>query len=180
MPPRQTSFDVKPPLRNPNEAQEYVCGFMITATKSEVVLILKSKPDWQAGFLNGVGGKIEPNEQPLDAMIREFKEETGVDHDCWHRFCVLEGRFFKVHFYHSFTEKARSVETVETEQIYLCKLDQLHELKVLPNLRWLIPMALDGGFVTPVHIERGEDGGLVTPVQVLDSSLYHAGKHEGV
>ncbi|MCQ2776638.1 MAG: 8-oxo-dGTP diphosphatase [Bacilli bacterium] len=27
----------------------------------------------------GVGGKIEPNETPLEGIIRELKEETGLD-----------------------------------------------------------------------------------------------------
>ena len=42
-----------------------------------VVLIKKERPKWQKGFLNGVGGKLEKNETALEAMIREFFEETG-------------------------------------------------------------------------------------------------------
>lgn len=42
-----------------------------------VVLVKKERPEWQKGFLNGVGGKLEKNESPLEAMIREFFEETG-------------------------------------------------------------------------------------------------------
>ena len=52
--------------------KEYVVGFMFSEE------ILKNKPDWQAGRLNGVGGKVEPNEYPDQAMVREFEEETGV------------------------------------------------------------------------------------------------------
>ena len=43
-----------------------------------VALIRKNRPAWQAGKLNGIGGHIEPGEFPIDAMIREFYEETGA------------------------------------------------------------------------------------------------------
>lgn len=73
--------------------QEYVCGFMFDRDMERVVLIRKSKPQWQAGKLNGVGGKVEIKETvkavpgltsgfhiyetPPEAMAREFLEETG-------------------------------------------------------------------------------------------------------
>src|SRR5690349_16479461 len=66
--------------------QEYVCGFMFDRDMARLVLIRKSKPQWQAGKLNGVGGKVELigmhglsqcYETPQRAMAREFKEETG-------------------------------------------------------------------------------------------------------
>ena len=34
--------------------------------------------EWQAGLLNGIGGKIEDGEAPIEALVREFAEETGV------------------------------------------------------------------------------------------------------
>ncbi len=55
---------------------KYVIGFAFH--NDSVLLIEKLKPDWQRGRLNGVGGKIEPNELPLDAMQREFFEECGI------------------------------------------------------------------------------------------------------
>ena len=56
----------------------YVAGFTFSENDTDVLLIEKQNPAWQRGFLNAVGGKIEPGEQPLEAMTREFKEETGV------------------------------------------------------------------------------------------------------
>lgn len=54
----------------------YVVGFLFSEDESRVLLVLKNRPAWQEGKLNGVGGKIEAGETPLQAMEREFKEET--------------------------------------------------------------------------------------------------------
>jgi 8-oxo-dGTP pyrophosphatase MutT (NUDIX family) len=40
------------------------------------LLIRKSKPDWQKGKLNLVGGKIEPGERVEEAAQRELSEES--------------------------------------------------------------------------------------------------------
>jgi len=42
------------------------------------VFVVKNRPAWQAGLLNAPGGHIEDGETPLEACIREFKEETGI------------------------------------------------------------------------------------------------------
>lgn len=56
----------------------YVLGFAFEPNRNEVLLIEKTKPEWQAGFLNGIGGKVEDEESYTHAMTREFKEETGI------------------------------------------------------------------------------------------------------
>lgn len=55
---------------------EYCLGFAFYGT--DVVLIRKERPDFQKGLLNGVGGKIEIGETPIQSMSREFLEETKV------------------------------------------------------------------------------------------------------
>lgn len=45
--------------------------------KDEVLLINREKQPWK-GSWNGVGGKVEINETPLENIIREIKEETGI------------------------------------------------------------------------------------------------------
>jgi len=56
----------------------YVVAFLFSETLDNVWLIEKQKPEWQKGCLNGLGGKIEENESPMDAVIRELNEESGV------------------------------------------------------------------------------------------------------
>lgn len=43
----------------------------------EILLLNREKPYWM-GCWNGVGGKLLPNETPLDCVLREIKEETGI------------------------------------------------------------------------------------------------------
>lgn len=59
--------------------KRYVVGVAFNPDKSQVVLIEKKRPAWQADKLNCPGGHIEPTDlSPSAAMTREFCEETGV------------------------------------------------------------------------------------------------------
>lgn len=55
---------------------KYTLG--VAADKDSIVLIKKTKPAWQAGNYNFVGGKVEIGESFPSCMVREFFEETGV------------------------------------------------------------------------------------------------------
>ncbi len=57
--------------------QRFCVGFLFNPDMSQVVLIRKNRPEWQAGRLNGVGGRLEDGETPLRGMQRKFKEETA-------------------------------------------------------------------------------------------------------
>ena len=50
----------------------------VAANEDGIVLIKKTKPAWQAGLFNFVGGKVEEGESFPKCMVREFREETGV------------------------------------------------------------------------------------------------------
>lgn len=72
--------------------KHYVLGFAFNNAVDHVVLIHKNRPQWQAGKINGIGGKVEPGEIPIFSMQREFYEETGIEtvfHD-WKQFAMLE------------------------------------------------------------------------------------------
>ena len=47
----------------------YVVG--IVTDGSKILLLRKNNPDWQKGLYNGVGGKVNLDETPLEAIIRE-------------------------------------------------------------------------------------------------------------
>lgn len=62
--------------------KKYVVG-LVFDPKQRVMLIEKNRPDWQKGYFNGVGGEINNNETPINAMIRECKEESGLEITNW-------------------------------------------------------------------------------------------------
>jgi 8-oxo-dGTP diphosphatase len=125
---------------------KYVAGFMFSADKTEVALIRKNKPAWQKGLLNGIGGKIEPGEQPIDAMWREFQEETAsyVPPNYWQHFAILEGPGFSVDFFHTEGDLS-TLLSPEEEKVERVKLSEVHVLRadMIENLPWLISLAID-------------------------------------
>ena len=60
-------------VMNPIDLRYTLC-FLIHA---EHILMLKRERPPNRGLWNGVGGKIEPGETPVDACLREVEEETG-------------------------------------------------------------------------------------------------------
>ncbi len=134
----------------------YVNGFMYSEDESKIVLIKKNTPDWQKGFFNGIGGSIEKGESPEHAIVREFEEETGVKtkQADWKLFAIIEKKMhYKVYFFRSFTDDMLSAKTVEKEEVSIYDINNL-PAKVIPNLRWLIPISLDKevNFTKPIII----------------------------
>ena len=136
--------------------KQYVLGFAFTKDKSEIILIEKQKPDWQKGKLNGVGGKVELDDNnETEAMIREFREETGVDTcpDQWHKFgCMtfekdIMGGGAKVWLFRMFDNVVYDCITKESEEILRVNTDTcLDVFSCMHNLPILIPLALSDEF----------------------------------
>ena len=57
--------------------KSYTVCFLFNQTLDKVLLILKIATEFR-GQLNGIGGKIEPNETPFEGALREIEEESGV------------------------------------------------------------------------------------------------------
>ena len=131
----------------------YVCGFLFSPNLHLVTLIEKQKPEWQKGKWNGVGGKIEPGEQERDAMSREFHEETGVffPPKTWNELTTLRGEDWEVTFFYKIDIAIFSVETKEIERVMFHDPKNLPE-NVIPNLRWLVPLAMDDTVMKPLGI----------------------------
>lgn len=58
--------------------KNWCLGFIFSLDFSTVLLLKKSQT-MHIGLWNGIGGKIEYQETPIDAMIRECKEEAQLD-----------------------------------------------------------------------------------------------------
>lgn len=130
--------------------QKYVLGFAIDAHTQEVLLIRKEHPAWQKGRLNGVGGKVEPGESSLDAMVREFYEETGLRlADNWEKYAIVGGpkgendkTAWTMDVYRCFSDFSGFRKTTD-EQPVAIDLTKALPVDILPNLKWLIPLAFD-------------------------------------
>lgn len=123
--------------------KRYVVGFAFDAREEHVFLIQKNRPAWQIGRLNGIGGLIEPRETPAEAMTREFHEEAGVlvIPARWLLVALLRGDGYEVWFFATWL-RPDGMEPVTRgdESVIAVSSEDLPET-VIPNLRWLIPMA---------------------------------------
>lgn len=138
----------------------YVVGFAFNPTGTKLLLIQKTHPQWQKGKLNGVGGKIEQGELPIEAIVREFHEEAGLitRQEDWLRFCDMQDyKGYMVFFFVAYLEALdnnwggenytiphglHSEQTEETLHVVHPLWVVESKAMVMPNLPWLIPMAL--------------------------------------
>jgi 8-oxo-dGTP diphosphatase len=120
-----------------------------------VVLIQKTRPEWQAGKLNGIGGKIEDGETGIEAMIREFQEETGVIQKQWRQFIRIadadETNYELLGYYcYVETQVTDCLLSLTDEQVAIYPIADIADLPVIKNLEWLIPIAIH--FSHTVHL----------------------------
>lgn len=117
---------------------------------NDLLLIQKNRPEWQAGRLNGIGGKVEPGENFLDAAVREFKEEANVDLNPRYLapFLKMEGEGMELMAYtiiltcEDFFDKA--VPMTDEKLVYMKDAGSMRfPLPHVPNLKWIIPLAID-------------------------------------
>lgn len=122
---------------------DYVVGFAFSKDREQVLLVWKRRPSWQAGKLNGVGGHIEPGELPLEAMRREFFEETGIMTSLrdWKHFAVVQTDLSRVFMFAATLPDLAAAKSTTDESIFAVDVS-LDGWTVLPNLRWLVPLAL--------------------------------------
>lgn len=135
--------------------KSYVLGFFFDAKATCVLLIRKQRPEWQAGKLNGIGGKIEKDETPHNAMVRECQEETGLSTSAkqWHAFAkILFGASGEevACFYTSDNLVASAHQTTDEELIHV-SLGKPCGLPLVHNVGWLVE---DGARAS--QIRRGE------------------------
>lgn len=143
--------------------QKYVVGFLFDPQFEKVVLIRKTKPEWQAGRVNGVGGKVEAGETYREAMIREFTEETGLTYFNWQELAFLNCPFADLQTFWGVSHQYDRVITTTEEQVEIHNVaDLLTTPEFLPSILWLIPMALS--------FSRGERARAFEVTELYDSN----------
>jgi 8-oxo-dGTP diphosphatase len=124
----------------------YCLGFLFDDEAKSVLLIRKSRPVWQAGLLNGIGGKLNKRESARVAMSREMEEEAGVGilPQFWRTFAVLEGPNFHMQCFVVRNSVAFQVATSRTEELLeRRRVIDLESPEVVHNVLWLVEMARD-------------------------------------
>lgn len=130
---------------------EYVLGLAFTHDLKKVLLIIKNRPEWQAGSVNGIGGKMEPEDASIrSAMAREGREEAGLGSMeffiNWEHYMDMEGEVNRkghwlVHCFYAVLAKDAEPKTMTDEQVLLCDVDSLPDNRV-PHLMMNVRMAL--------------------------------------
>jgi 8-oxo-dGTP diphosphatase len=139
----------------------YVLALLFDAAGDRVVLMRRTRPAWQAGRVNALGGKLAAAESPADAARREVREEAGVDVATWEEFLVWEDPVYRMHAVRAFDDAALAARTMEDQPVFLAEARALPP-EVIDNLRWLVPLALDRDVGVPVRVAsaRAEGSGL--------------------
>lgn len=130
---------------------KYVLGFLFDLDDDSILLVRKNRPDWQAGLLNGIGGKIESGENPFDAMTREFVEETGIVQDIkWFNFLTSKvsnnkhTEPAKLYCFKAFVGKTPNFKEVNDVGESVAKFNRravTDRTDIMVNLNWMIPLA---------------------------------------
>lgn len=136
--------------------KEFVLGF---AYDDECILLIrKNRPNWQNGYLNGIGGHVEEGETLHEAMSREFNEETmgklgKTTPPQWLYVCTFQGKEYKVHTFGLKMERLDqlkgNVMIASDEgliQDYGFEYLHEHQYEMISNLQWLIPLVRTGSW----------------------------------
>jgi 8-oxo-dGTP diphosphatase len=125
--------------------QKYTLGFIFNKNLDHVLLMHKNRPDWQAGKVNGLGGKFEEGEDGISCIKREVKEESNLDieKDKWIYAGVLYSQSFNMEVFCSMYEgDMEDAKTLEDEEIEWFPIEHLPS-NTIDNIPWLIHITLD-------------------------------------
>lgn len=123
---------------------EYVIILPIISGTKDILLVTKAKPEWQKGKLNLLGGKVELNETPTQAAIRELYEESGIE--IFHAVKCGEIRSKPSLIHCFYADLGRVNITIkprpeEIEQFNFYNWDSVkYDHRLIPNLKIIIPL----------------------------------------
>ena len=128
---------------------EYVTGYLFDSYLDRVLLIKKNGKavSTHKDKFHGIGGKVEPKEKPIQAMRREFKEETGLSISKWNCFGELHARGDVIYLFSARNEKIvnfkqKTDEEVDMFNVFSFFKNLLVSYVIVPNTYWMVNMAI--------------------------------------
>ncbi|MEX2443680.1 MAG: 8-oxo-dGTP diphosphatase [Alkalispirochaeta sp.] len=115
------------------------------------VLLIRKKRGLGAGKINGPGGKTESGERPVEAAIRETREEVGLEpldpiHYGTLRFAFTDGYNLEVYIYVASRWHGTLTDTDEAEPFWVAESDIPYD-RMWADDRWWLPAVLAGDHV---------------------------------
>jgi 8-oxo-dGTP diphosphatase len=138
--------------------RDFVLALLFTPDGQQVALMRRTRPAWQAGRINALGGKLLESESALDAARREVREEAGVDVAEWVEMLRWEDAEYRMHVVRAMSVRAHDVRTMEDQEVFLADVARL-PAEVIGNLRWLVPLALDSDVEFPIVVRSANPDG---------------------
>jgi len=124
---------------------------LLLLRKENQILLAMKKRGFGEGKFNGVGGKIEQNETPEEAMIRETKEEIGITPIDYIKVGTMEFiEFYKGIkenvIFHLYTATKWTGEPKESEEMkpQWFDIDKIPYDKMFEDDKYWLPEVLEG------------------------------------
>jgi 8-oxo-dGTP diphosphatase len=148
-----------------------MCSNLFLKKGDQYLMIKRSESKkYLPGYLQSIGGKIEPNEDPYDAAVRELVEESGltaknikleaVITHC----CTLAGseHDWLVYYFSGEYDGGELIPCDEGELLWL-RSEEFTEYKVLEPLRIILPNIFNpkDGTVFERVIHREDDNNII-------------------
>ncbi len=132
------------------------------------ILLAKKKRGFGEGRYNGVGGKIEKDETPEEAMIRETKEEINVNPLKYEKVGLVEfDEYYKgdkkkvaFHLYMVYDWEGKPSETDEMAPKWF-NISEIPYDEMFPDDRYWLPIILEGKKVK-AYFEYDKDWNILT------------------
>lgn len=130
---------------------EYCLGFVFNASLGSVVLVHKDK-GLHIGTWNGLGGKLEENEHPVDGMHREYEEESnGHKIEKWEKVGFIQGANYEVHVFTAIDTDCVDeydafyilANNTNPEAVFQTRLEGIERLPLAPFTMALVHLCLN-------------------------------------
>lgn len=105
------------------------------------------KEAYHKGYWSDAGGKVEKNEKPMDAIVREVYEETGLDID-WSAFDLIDcfiyperqikSFLFEVKLPLSDFSDIKNMEPKKQSNWQLFTIEEALKLKLMPSVKFYL------------------------------------------